>query len=175
MQTNTTSNIDTACNTVFSELEEVSHPWDCNELVLVSLRSSQWLQRRGVQHLGGLATAGVPTDHHHIMLSQLGQQVLSDGQHRQAGPVLLPLAALPAAAPLLQLAGHLLRLCPLLPCLLPHLSCGLSLEKPGRHRLQHQVHAHDYAFQCTAASASVVLLLCVSVVVLPNRVCCTHV
>ncbi|KAA6418269.1 MAG: hypothetical protein FRX49_11778 [Trebouxia sp. A1-2] len=36
--------------------------------------------------LSGFAAASITTDHHDIMLSELRQQVLSDGEHRQASP-----------------------------------------------------------------------------------------
>jgi hypothetical protein len=62
------------------------------------------------------------------MLSKLRKQILSDGQHRQASPVLLPLATLPAVPPPLQVFSHFMRLSPLLLTLLPDLRCNLCLH-----------------------------------------------
>lgn len=78
--------------------------------------------------LSGFAAASITTDHHDIMLSELRQQVLSDGEHRQASPVLLPLAPLPAAPPPLQAFSHFMRLSPLLLALLPDLRRNLCLH-----------------------------------------------
>ena len=76
---------------------------------------------RDMQHLCGFATSSVSADNHHVVQCQLGQQVLTDTQHRQAGPVLLPLGAFRAVSPALQAVCHVIGFCLLLLGLLAQL------------------------------------------------------
>ena len=104
---------------------------ECHQQVNETAHHTAQGKEGGGEYLGGFAAASVSTDDHHVMLCELGEEVIADGEDRQAGPVLLPPRPLTAAPPLLQSMGHAPGLCLLLLTLLPHLWNCFDLQLPA--------------------------------------------